>query len=55
MLLAKGFETDTEARAFSDRVRHALLTASVRAGIGVDLGEDTPTSRGESSRKKAGS
>jgi hypothetical protein len=45
VLLTKGFETDTEARAFGDRVRHALLTAAVRAKIGVDLGEDTPTSR----------
>lgn len=45
VLLAKGFDTEARARTFGDRVRHALLNASVVTKIGVDVGEDKATSR----------
>lgn len=43
VLLSGGFETEAEARAFGERVRHALLTASVFAQLGIDVGDDKPT------------
>jgi hypothetical protein len=43
VLLSGGFETEAAARAFGQRVRHALLTTSVAAQLGIDVGDDRPT------------
>ena len=44
VLIAGGFQGEAEARTFGARIRHALLSASASARIGVDIGEDKPTS-----------
>jgi hypothetical protein len=53
ILLAGGFASEADARAFGMRLKHALLAAAAVSGVGVDLGDDKPTSKMSDAYKKA--
>jgi hypothetical protein len=44
VLIAKGFETEKEARVFGEQLRQSVELAALSTLVGVDVGRDTPTS-----------
>jgi hypothetical protein len=44
IFIAKGFETEGEARSFGERLRAQVELAALSARVGVDTGQDQPTS-----------